>query len=199
VAAVAAKARVSPSELDGHIVVSTLTREGEASETNTGSTLLLVTVTLSKAKRAEDASNAMARLIQKATTTLYVRQSIAIFRQKLSNYGARIKTLEARIKSLNTAVASSGSLPPLDRLVIVSQLDTAQATLGQTLDSQATTRQQLTLGLYVEQTQLIQKAHAEKIVGSSHKKGILVGALIGLILGAIAALVYGLRAATRAV
>lgn len=194
VAAVAAKVGMGPSELAGHILVSTLTKEGTASDTNTNSTLLLITVTLKKPKRAEDAANEMAKLIQRATTTLYVRQSIAIFRQKLSNYGARIKTLELRIKSLNAAVASSGNLPPLDQLVLVSQLDTTEATLGQTLDSQATTQQQLTLGLDVEQTQLIQKAHAEKIAGRSYRKGILAGAVIGLILGAILATAYGVRA-----
>jgi uncharacterized protein involved in exopolysaccharide biosynthesis len=191
--AVAAKVGMSAGELRGHITTSTLTREGTASTTNTNSILVQITVKLNRPKRAEDAANALAAIITRATTSDYVRQSISIYKVRLGNYAARIKTLQGRIQSLNETLAHSGSLQPLDRLVLVSELDQAEAALGQTLDSQTTTQTQLTLAEDVEQTQLIQKAQAVKSVGRSRRNSVLVGGLIGLILGAIVATVYGLR------
>lgn len=192
-ATVAAKAGMSVGELRGHVSTATLTDNGQASTINTNSVLVQITVKLNKPKRAVDAANALAALIKRVTTSDYVRQSISLYNVRLGNYGARVKTLQGRIQSLNDTLASSGNLQPLDRLVLVSELDQAEATLGQTLDSQSTTQQELTLAEDVEQTQLIQKAQAEKTAGRSRRNSSVTGGLIGLILGAIVATVYGLR------
>jgi len=90
-----------------------------------------------------------------------------------------------------------GNLQPLDRLVLVSELDQAEAALGSTLDSQTTTEQEQTLAQSVEQTQIISLAKSEKSTARSPRNSVLVGALIGLLLGAIAAIVVESRVSRR--
>jgi capsular polysaccharide biosynthesis protein len=193
-ATVAAKVGITAGELSGHVTTSTLTRTGTVSTVDTNSILVQLTVTLNKPTRAEDAANALAAIIKRITTSNYVRQSITIFKVRLANYAARIKTLQQRVQSLNEVVDHSTGLQPLDRLVLVSQLDESEGSLGQTLDAQTTAQQGLTLAEDVEQTQIIQQAKAQKVPKPAHRSAILVGGLIGLILGGIGAIVYGLRA-----
>jgi uncharacterized protein involved in exopolysaccharide biosynthesis len=194
---VAAKAGVSPGELRGHVTASTINSAGEA-QANTGSTLIQIAVTLNRPKRAEDAANALAELIKRETTTGYVRQSIGVYQVRLKNYAQRLKTLQTRINALNATLAKSSNLSALDQLVIASQLDSAEAAYGQTLDSQTTTGQLLTLAQQVEQTQIIQPAHAQKSTARSRRNAVVVGAVIGLLIGLIVALVVGLRAGRAA-
>ena len=133
----AAKAGVSPGELRGHVTASTINAPGEAQQ-NTNSTLIQIAVTLNRPKRAEDAANALAELIKRQTTSGYVRQSIGVYQVRLKNYAQRLKTLQTRINALNATLAKSSNLSALDQLVIASQLDSAEAAYGQTLDSQTT-------------------------------------------------------------
>ena len=207
-AAAAAKAGVSVGELRGHVTLSTVNEatgqisgnvnNGQISG-NINSILVLLSVQMSRPKRAEDAANALAELVQKSTLSGYVAQSISIFNVRLGNYAARLKTLRLRIQSLNDVLSNSQSLAPLDRLVLVSELDQAEAAQGSTLDSQTLTQQQLILAKDVELTHVIQQAtRAEKSTGRSRRNSVLVGALIGLIVGAMVAVINGLRA-SRAV
>jgi uncharacterized protein involved in exopolysaccharide biosynthesis len=190
--AAAAKAGMTAGELRGHVAAATLTGTGEPSTTNTGSILVAITVTLAKPKKAEDAANELARIVAKATTSTYVEQSIKLYQVRLKNYATRLKSLAARIQSLNDALANTSSLQLTDRLLLLTQLDQAEATQGQTLDSQTTVQQQLTLAEDVEKTQIVQNAEVEKVPpGRSRRNAVLVGGLIGLILGAVAATVYG--------
>ncbi len=195
-AKVAAKTGATVAQLAGHVVTSTFTAEGTPSPTNTGSTLVQITVTQKKPKVAEDAANALADLVKTATTSNYVLQSIKLYKVRLSDYAARIKTLQTRIDSLNAVLKNPAGLAPLDQLVVATQLDAAEAALGQTLDSQTTAQQQLTLAQDVETTQIIQLAKAQKNAASkSRRNAIVFGGLVGLLLGAILATALGLRAA----
>lgn len=196
---VAAQIGLPWTALRGHVNASTITSEGTASTTNTNSTIVLITVTLKKPRKAEDAANALARVIKEQTTTRYVRQSIKAYQTKLDNYAARIVALRREIASLNSVLAKPGSLSPLDRLVLSTQLQGAQAALGQTLDSQTLALQQLILAQDVSTTQIIPPpARAVKTVARSRRNSVVFGALIGLIVGAIVALVVGLRSAPPA-
>jgi uncharacterized protein involved in exopolysaccharide biosynthesis len=190
----AAKARISVAQLRGHVTTSTVTADLQASAQNTNSILILIGVALNRPKRAEDAANALARIVQKKTTSGYVRQSIQIYKVRLANYQQRLKTLQTRINALNASVAKAQGLSPLDQLVIASQLDAAEAAYGQTLDSQTTTQQQLSLAQQVEQTQIVQQARAEKSTARSRRNSVVIGGLIGLLIGAIVAIIVGLRA-----
>jgi uncharacterized protein involved in exopolysaccharide biosynthesis len=189
----AAKAGMSPGQLQGHVTTSTINSTGQAQQ-NTNSTEIQVSVALNKPKRAEDAANALAQLIKRFTTSGYVRQSIGIYKVRLSNFAARLKTLQGRIQGDEVALKKSSGLAPLDKLVVVTDLDAAEAAYGQTLDSQTTTQQLLTLAQEVEQTQILQLAQAQKSPGKSHRDAVLVGAVIGLLIGAVLALILGLRA-----
>jgi uncharacterized protein involved in exopolysaccharide biosynthesis len=196
---VAAKLGLPRSALRGHVTTSTITSAGAPSTTNTNSVLVLITVTLNRPRKAEDAANALAALIKAQTTTRYVEQSIKAYQTKIDNYGARIVALRRQIDSLNKVLAKPGGLSPLDQLVLSTQLQGAQAALGQTLDSQTTAQQELILQQDVSTTQIIPPpARAQKTVARSRRNSVVFGALIGLIVGAIVAMVVGLRSAAPA-
>lgn len=193
---VGAQIGMSGAALRGHVSTSTITSSGAASTTNTNSVLILITVTLSKPKKAEDAANGLANLIKQETTTRYVVQSIDGYKTRLTNYAARVVALRGQIKSLNNVLAHPGGLglAPLDELNLSTQLEGAQAALGQTLDSQTTTQQELILAQDVETTQIIPPAaKAVKTIARSRRNSVVFGALIGLIAGAIVATFLGLR------
>jgi uncharacterized protein involved in exopolysaccharide biosynthesis len=191
---VAAKAGLTVNELSGHVTTSTVGQTGTASQTNTNSILIQITVTLNKAKKAEDAANAFADVVTQLTTSDYVRSSLAIYEQRDASFKSRITALKQQIASLQEVLKGS-TLTPLNKLVLVSELEQAQASLGQTLDSQTTNEQDLILARDVEQTKVIQKAtRAQKSVARSRRNSVLFGGLIGLLIGVAAALVYGLRA-----
>jgi capsular polysaccharide biosynthesis protein len=190
----AAKVGLSPGELRGHVATSTVAPNSQSAAQATNSILVQITVSLPRPKKAEDAANALAEIVKRQTFSNYVRQSIQIYRTRLANYGTRLKTLQTRITALNATLARSSTLPPLDRLVIASQLDSAEAAYGQTLDSQTTNEQLLTLAQQVEQTQIVQMARAQKSVARSRRNSVVIGALIGLLIGTVVALIVGLRA-----
>jgi uncharacterized protein involved in exopolysaccharide biosynthesis len=193
----AATVGMSPGQLRGHVATSTVAQNGQSSAQNTNSILVQITVSLARPKKAEDAANALAQIVKRQTTSNYVRQSIQIYKTRLKNYSARLKTLQIRINALDATLSKSSNLSPLDQLVIASQLDSAEGAYGQTLDSQTTNEQLLTLAQQVEQTQIVQLAKAQKSVARSRRNSVVVGGLIGLLVGAIAALIAGLRRSRR--
>ncbi|MGH3306588.1 MAG: hypothetical protein ACRDOX_02780, partial [Nocardioides sp.] len=79
-------------------------------------------------------------------------------------------------------------LSSIDKLVVLSALDNAQARRGQLLDLQADVQQQLALAENVEKAQVIEPAAAVKTTARSGRNGALIGALLGLLLGCAAAL-----------
>jgi capsular polysaccharide biosynthesis protein len=196
--AVAAKAHMSPGQLRGHISVSSFNDllASSGSSSNSGSNRILgITVTSMKPKHAEDAANALAKAY-KASTPVYVTESISAYQTLIKNFRSREATLNAKIAGLNAVLygPTGKSLAPLDKLVLQSDLDTAEATLGSTINGLTTTQQQLTLAQSIETTQIITQAKASKTTARSRRNSVLFGALIGLIIGAIVAMVVGLRA-----
>src|SRR5262249_3039954 len=181
----AAKAGMGVGELRGHVSTSTVGEQGQTAAQNSNSILVQISVALNRPRRAEDAANALAQIVKRQTTSGYVRQSIGIYKTRLANYAQRLKTLQTRINALNQTLANSGDLSALDRLVIASQLDSAEATYGQTLDSQTTTEQLLSLAQQVEQTQIVQQAKAEKSTARSRRNSVIIGGADGLPNGAI--------------
>jgi capsular polysaccharide biosynthesis protein len=186
-AAVSAKTGVPLDKLEGKGNILTKTIDPE-------SRTFSIVVTLKNRQQAEDAANAIADYIKNATTPPYVAQSIRVYGVRLANYAVRLKTLAERIKALNLALAKSQNLSPLDRLVLVSELDAAQASQGSTLVSQTNTEQALALAQYVSRTQVIQKATSEQSVGRSRRSPVVTGGLIGLLIGALVAIAVGFRA-----
>jgi hypothetical protein len=159
----AVKARVGVTELRGHVSTAAVIAGGASA----GHAVLVdITVQLAKKKRAEDAANAVARIVQRTTTSDYVRQSLSIYGTKIKSFNTRLRTLQRRIDVLDRALRQPG-LALNESLLLAIQLDQAQATQGQTIDSLATAQQQQILAQDVEQTQIIQEAKAEKSTARS--------------------------------
>jgi hypothetical protein len=192
---VAAKIGMTRGELRGHVTTSTVSETGTSSTTNTNSILILITVKLNKPKRAEEAATAIAEVIKAATKSNYVTASLATYEQRDASFTARIGALRQQIQGLNDVLAHT-TLQPLNKLVLVSQLEQAQAALGQTIDSQTTNQQDLILARDVETTQIVPPPpRALKTTLRSPRNAVLFGGLIGFLIGALVALIVGLRAA----
>lgn len=188
----AAKAGIGVGKLRGN-VSTTAVNQTTGTSSNRNAVLVDITVQLSKKKRAEDAANAIAEIVQQTTTSRYVRQSILIYNTRIDNFKTRLNSLQRRIDLLDQALNQPG-LPLNESLLLAIQLDQAQATKGQTIDSLSTAQQQRILAEDVERTQIIQGATAAKTSARSRRTSMLVGALIGLIIGVIAAILVDRRA-----
>jgi hypothetical protein len=192
---VAAKTGISVSQLRGHVTIAAVNENSDtatATATTGRAVLIEIDVQLSKRNQAQDAANEIAVIIQRTTTSPYVRQSIKIIANRLNGYAARLVTLKQRIDYLTKTLAEPGL--SLDaKLLLAIQVDQAEATSNQTQDAQLTAQQQQILSQQIEQTQILQKATAEKTVARSRRNAVLVAALIGLILGAIVSTFLGLR------
>ena len=188
----AKKAGLDPAQLQGHVNVAFPTNDTGAT---TSTRLIQITVDNAKPKHAEAAANALGTIVRRQTVSPYVLQSIAIYKTRLANYKARLKTLQSRIASLNETLKQEGDkLAPLDRLVLVSQLDQTQAFEGALFDQQTQAQQQLTLAQEIELTQQISgNAVAVKSTLHSARNSIVVGAVIGLLIAAIVAVVLDVR------
>jgi len=191
---ISAKTGIPVTQLQGHIVASTFTSTGELSTTNTGSVIVGLAVTLSSPKKAVDAANELADIIQKVTTTPYVLQTIQTIQIKIKYYKKRIVTLQQRVNAYTDALNHKNDLSFNDKLLVSTELDTSEAALGSTLDSLFLAQEQLTLSQDVEKTQILQRAVAVKIPGRSSRNAVVFGGAIGLILGLIVALLYGVWA-----
>jgi capsular polysaccharide biosynthesis protein len=179
------KAGISVGELRGKVSTAAV---GDSTK------LVDITVQLNKKKKAEDAANAIAEIVKETTTSRYVKQSISIYSKRIDNYNARLETLRRRIEFLDEALKQPG-LSLDEQLLLAIQLDQAQGTQGQTIDSLTNAEQQQILAQDVQQTQIIQEATAAKTSARSSRSAILVGGVIGLIAGVIAAIILDRRAA----
>jgi capsular polysaccharide biosynthesis protein len=187
----AAAAHMPVGELRGHVTTATVST-GLGASTSRAAVLIRITVELHKPKRAEDAANALARIIQHDTTSIYVTQSIATYKAKLDSYTKQLAQLAQLISHYNSVIDTQ-NLDPLNKLVLVSQLDNAVQRQGNLNDKQATVQDTLTLAETIEIAQIVEKAVAAKTVARSRRNSILVGALIGLLLGGIAAIAIDSR------
>jgi uncharacterized protein involved in exopolysaccharide biosynthesis len=198
--AAARRAHMSPSQLRGHINVSAVnlqtgTSASSSSTATRNAVLVEITVNAAKGRHAEDAANALANILR-SRTPQYVKKSISAYQDLIANFTKRETTLNRKIAALNAVLngPTGKSLDLANQLVLSSDLDTAEATLGATINSITTTNQQLTLAQSIETTQIIQDAKASKSTARSRRNSVLFGGLIGLIAGAIVAIVVGLRA-----
>jgi hypothetical protein len=177
--------------LHGHVSV---TQVGTATGSGAGRAVPLISLTVTGAEPAklEKAANALAARVVALTTAPYVGTKIATYRQVLDTTSSQLASINQRLAQLNHTLRVS-HLGPLDKLVLVSQVDNAEQRQGNLLDQKATTLQQLAFARNVESAKVITSAAAQK--SSAHSRGVslLVGALIGLLVGAAAAIVADSR------
>src|SRR3954454_12527273 len=75
----AAAAHMSVGELRGHVTTETV-ETGLGATISRAAVLIRITAQLPRAKRAEDAANALAQIVKRRTTSQYVIGSIATYR-----------------------------------------------------------------------------------------------------------------------
>jgi uncharacterized protein involved in exopolysaccharide biosynthesis len=153
----------------------------------TGAPLVTIKVIAAQPLKAERAADTLAREVIERTSAKYVDTKIEAFNDQLESIQEQLNTLVPRIAQLEQAVNERG-LSSLDKLVLVSSLDNAQARRGQLLDLQSDVQQQLALAENVEKAQVVEPAAAVKTTARSGRNSALVGALLGLLLGGAAAL-----------
>jgi uncharacterized protein involved in exopolysaccharide biosynthesis len=182
------RADMRPSALRGHVSVAqvgTATGAGAARATP----LISLTVTGSHPSTAAAAANALAAIVVAQTTTPYVGLKIRTFQTTLTSVNRQLISINTRLRTLTEALKTATNLDPLQKLVIVSEEDNAEARQGNLIAQQETLQQQLAFAKEVESAKIIESAKATKSTARSRKTSLVVGALIGLILGAIVAIV----------
>jgi capsular polysaccharide biosynthesis protein len=188
----AAIAHMPVSQLRGNVSTTSIST-GAGSAASRGSSLIQITVKAPKGKKATAAANALGNIVVNDTTSKYVKQSIAIYERRQRQFEARLASVTTVIAAFDKALATQ-NLDPLNRLVLVNELDAAIGRQGNLQDELSGNQQSLTLAQQIEVAQIIRKAAAEKTVARSRRSSILFGALIGLIIGVIVAIVVDTRA-----
>ena len=178
-------------------VASTIVGASGPGARPTGAPLVTIKVVAAQPLKAEKAADALAAEVIARTAAQYVDTKIKAFNDQLESIQEQLNTLVPRIALLEQAVTDD-ELGALDKLVLVSSLDNAQARRGQLLDLQSDVQQQLALAENVEKAQVIEPAAAVKTTARSGRNGALVGGLIGLLLGCAAALLADPFLARRA-
>jgi uncharacterized protein involved in exopolysaccharide biosynthesis len=184
-------AGLQPGRLRGHVSVAqvgTATGAGAARAV----TLISLTVTGGAPGKVAKAANALASRVVQLTTAPYVGTKIATYTQVLDTTNSQLASISTRLAQLNRTLRVA-RLDPLNKLVLVSQVDNAEQRQGNLYDQKATTLQQLAFARNVESAKVITAAAAQKSSAHSHSVSILVGALIGLLIGAAAAIVADTR------
>jgi uncharacterized protein involved in exopolysaccharide biosynthesis len=183
-AAAAAKIRVG--QLRGR--VSQRTISGGTGVRATGTPIVGIDVQGSRPVRTEVAANRLAAIVVSRLSP-YVDVIIKNYEAQIASQQDQLDSLAPRIKTLNAALGAPG-LALLDKLVLVSELDNAEARRGQLVTTLTTTQQQLALARQIESPLILQKAAAVKTTARSRRNSVLIGGLIGLILGILAALLW---------
>jgi uncharacterized protein involved in exopolysaccharide biosynthesis len=182
--------------LRGNVTSATVGASGPGARP-TGAPLVTIKVIAAQPRRAERAADALAAEVIARTSAQYVDTKIRAFNGQLDSIQDSLNRLAPRITAAEQAVNERG-LSSIDKLVVLSALDNAQARRGQLLDLQADVQQQLALAENVEKAQVVEPAAAVKTTARSGRNGALVGGLIGLLLGCAAALLADPFLARRA-
>lgn len=188
VAIASARSGIPVNRLKGEISTSTIT--GSKNLIKTGQVpLYQITVTDRAPGKTRKAALSLAHSVI-AQISGYAVTKIRTFSTELKSIKVQLAANLDRINHLNSALKAAGALAPLDRLVLVSDLDNAIAERGTLLTDQGTTEQEVSLAKNVELPRIIQRPNPTKTTARSTRTSMIIGALIGLILGIIAALVW---------
>jgi uncharacterized protein involved in exopolysaccharide biosynthesis len=190
----AAKVGVPFNQLRGNVSTVAVTEGGVSAAR---ALLVQINVRLKKRADAEAAADAIAKIVQRDTTSPYVRQSLGIYAKRIQNFNIRLKSLQSKIDLLTKALKQPGRTLD-EQLLLAIQLDQAQATQGETIDTLSTTQQQQILSQDVERTQIIQEAKGKLTSARSRQTSVVVGAVIGFLIGfGVAVFVYVRQARPR--
>jgi hypothetical protein len=187
-------AGMHPGALRGNVSISTV--GSAAAGAARAAPLISLTVQGKVRLKIQAVANALAAIVVAKTTAPYVGTKIATYEQVLKTTNTQLASITARLDALNQALATA-HLDPLNKLVLISQIDNSEQRQGNLLDQKATTTQQLAFSRQVESAKIVTNAVAVKTTARSRRTSVLIGALIGLLLGAAVAIVGDRRIATK--
>ena len=182
-----AKAGLADGALRGNVSVAQV---GAATGTGAARATPLISLTVqgSSPEKTAAAANALAAVVVKRTTAPYVGTKIATYNLILKTTRTQLGSISDRIATADKAI-KEGNLDPLNKLVLVTQLDTALQRQGNLLNQLSSTQTQLAFSENVESAKVVTAARSVKSSAHSRSTSILIGALIGLLVGAVVAVV----------
>jgi uncharacterized protein involved in exopolysaccharide biosynthesis len=184
----AAKAGLRPGQVRNN--VSTKAVSAGKGAAKTGQTPLYeITLTGPAPKKVQAATLSLANQIISQLSG-YVDTKITGYKALLASLNDQLASNQKRIDQANAAIAASGNLSPIDRLVLTTQADNAIQAKGTLLESKTTTESALSLSEDVELPRIVAPPVPTKTTARSTRNSMLVGGVIGLILGIIAALLW---------
>jgi uncharacterized protein involved in exopolysaccharide biosynthesis len=190
------------SKLRGSISTQPIIGTGQAR--TTAATLYEIAVTVDRRRGAEQAANALATRVTR-TAGEYVEEKLATLEEQIATDERELDGINSRFNLAQreqAAALANRSLPVVERLLVVTSLNSTLAALEQrrsTIQEDLLSARQLrTLATRVEQARVIEPAVARQTTARSTRNAALVGALIGLILGCAAALLWEPIARRRA-
>lgn len=175
-------------QLRGKVSTTTVSG-GEGVARSTQLPLVRISVQGDAPVKVERAANALAsRVISRVSS--YVDIKIEQYQRQIEARQVGIESIDRRLDTLNEALEAGRDLPPLDRLVIATQADNAQARRTALIQQQSTAEEQLALAQQVERSRVIERAASEPTTARSARNSIVVLGTIGLLLGLLAALLW---------
>jgi len=184
----AAKAGLRPGQVRNN-VSSRAVSTGKGTAKSGQTPLYEITLTGAVPKKVQTATVSLADQIINQLSG-YVDTKIAGYKALLASLNEQLAFNQQRIDQANAAIAASGNLSPIDRLVLTTQADNAIQARGTLLESQTTNQGQLSLAEDVELPRILAPPVPTKTTARSTRNSMLVGGVIGLILGIIAALLW---------
>ena len=176
------------SELRGN--VSTSTTSGSILRRTPGVTpLVKLSVQGEQRRQVTNAANTLATIVVDGIS-VYPDVKIDSYTEQLVSQRRQLDSLDRRIALQNQAIEGAADEPPLDQLVLISQLDNLEQQRAIVEQDRQDTRALLALARDVERPRIYQRAAAVETSARSTRNSIVVGGLIGLLLGALAALLW---------
>jgi capsular polysaccharide biosynthesis protein len=176
------------SELRGNISTSTVS--GSVLRRTPGVTPLVgISVQGEQRREVANAANQLAAIVIEGIS-VYPDVKIDSYVEQLASQRRQLDSLDRRIALQNQAIEGAADEPPLDQLVLISQLDNLEQQRAIVEQDRQDTRALLALARDVERPRVYQRAVAFETTARSTRNSIVVGGLIGLLLGALAALLW---------
>lgn len=176
------------AELRGNISTSTVS--GSVLRRTPGVTpLVAVSVQGEQRREVANAANALATIVVDGISA-YPDVKIDSYTEQLVSQRRQLDSLDRRIALQNQAIEGAADQPPLDQLVLISQLDNLEQQRAIVEQDRQDTRALLALARDVERPKIYTRAVAFETSARSTRNSIVVGGLIGLLLGALLALLW---------
>ena len=172
------------NELRGN--VSTSAVQGVRARTNP---LISLSVQGERRREVQLAANALANFVVRKVSD-YVIVKIRSLNAELQTLRVSERSLEVRRQGQLAALEAARNRDPLERLVLISQLDNTEQRLATVTQDRLETRALLALAQKVERATVATRPIAVETSARSTRNAVLIGGLIGLLLGALAALLW---------